>query len=137
MPVPQTPTRCTRIESALHELEALVAFDVATDGRSIHVAAVEDLLGERILHRLHDGALQRTRAERRLVADVDEAHLRRFRELEAELAIGDELLEAPQLDVDDAAQILLRQRAEDDDVVDAVQELRTKEVLELLAEDVA
>src|SRR5690242_4161128 len=93
--------RTPRIESPLHELEALVASDVATDGRSVHVAAVEDLLGERILHRLHDGALQRTRAERRLVADVDEAHLRRFRELEAELAIGDELLEAPQLDVDD------------------------------------
>src|SRR6202042_3672832 len=40
------------------------------------------------------------------------------------------------LDVDDPEEILLRERAEEDDVVDPVQELRSEERLQLVAKDV-
>ena len=96
----------------------------------------EDLFGERVLDVLQDGALQRARSERRLVAEIDEARPRGGEQLELELAIHEELLEANELDVDDAGEVVLRERTEDDDVVDAVQELRAKEVLELFTEHV-
>src|SRR5262249_39795432 len=57
--------------------------------------------------------------------------------LQLELAIAHELLEAAELDVDDPAEIVLRERPEDDDVVDPVQELGAQVVLELLAKHVA
>ena len=58
-------------------------------------------------------------------------------EIEVELAIGEELLQAAELDVDDPAQVGLGQRAEEDHVVHAVQELGPEESLELVAEHVA
>src|SRR5206468_1229339 len=105
----------------LHEAEAFAAFiDVASHRAAVRITAMEDLLRERILDGLQDRALQRTRAESRLVADVDEPHLGGLREVESQLAIGHELLQSTQLDVDNATEVLLRERTENDDIVDAV-----------------
>src|SRR5262249_39510613 len=118
--------------SALLEEEVLALYVYFDDGpRS--VAAREDLLGERVLDLLQDGAFQRARAERGLVPELDELALRGVGELELQLAIAHQLLEATELNVDDAAQVVLRQRSEDDDVVDAIQELGAEIILQLLA----
>jgi hypothetical protein len=44
--------------------------------------------------------------------------------LDLELAIGQQLLQAPDLDVDDRGHLLALQAVEQDDLVDPVQELR-------------
>src|SRR5580692_3715543 len=142
IPVPETPTKCRRISVGLRAPCALGEAEffsgcVHGDDASRRVPSGQDLLRERILHVLQDGALERPRPEGRLVPELDQLVLRRLGERELELPPFQELLEAYQLNVHDPPEILLRERAEEDDVVDSVQELRTKEVLELLAEDVA
>src|SRR5262249_47692918 len=94
-------------------------------------------LRQRVLELLQDRALEGTSAERRLVAELHQLILGAVRERHLELTIDHELFESAELDVDDAAEVLLRERAEDDDVVDAVQELRPQEVPKLFLEDVA
>ena len=53
------------------------------------------------------------------------------------LPIGHELLQAAKLDVHDAAQVALRERPKEDDVVDAVEKLGAEERPQLLHKDVA
>ena len=88
--------------------------------------AGEDQLGERVLHRLLDHALQRARAVGRILALLGEPVARLGVELERDLAILEQLREPPHLDVDDAAHLLRLQPMEQDDLVDAVEELRTE-----------
>ena len=66
---------------------------------------------------------KRTRAVGRVVAAVGEPRARLVVELERDLAIGQQLLQALDLDVDDLAHLRALQAMEQDDVVEAVQEL--------------
>ena len=91
---------------------------------------------QRILHQLLDGALQRTRSEVRVVALREEQVFCRVGELERDLAIGQQAANVFEPQLDDLDQLLFAERAEDDDVVDAVQELglevRVQQVQDLL-----
>ena len=103
----------------------LAGFLVGVDDDVVAVQhfAVENLHGQRILHQLLDRALQRARAEIRIVAFGEEQLFRGVGELERNLAVGQQAAHVFEPQLDDLDQLLFAQRAEDDDVVDAVQEL--------------
>ena len=79
-----------------------------------------------------DRAPQRTCAEHRVVATVGEEQLRRLRELDAHVLVLQTLLECVHHQIDDLRDLLARQLVEHHDVVDAVEELWTEVLLELL-----
>src|SRR5580693_8813525 len=93
-----------------------VAYEVNLHDAAGRVAPAQDLLCERVLDLLQDRPLQGSGAEGRLVAELDEPVLGRLRQLDPELPVRGQLLETPQLDLDDAAQVFLRQRPKEDDV---------------------
>src|SRR5256886_6571276 len=114
-------------------------FPYTTLFRSVdaHVTAVahvsgDDQLREAGLHLLLDRATERTGAVDRVVAALGEIVLRAVGELERETAVGEATAEPRELQVDDLSHLGARERVEDDDVVDPVQELGT----EVLAERV-
>ena len=84
--------------------------------------AGEDLFGERVLQVFLDRALQRARAVDRIVAGAGEPLLGLLVELDDDLAIGEELVQALDLDIDDLVHVLAAQAAEEDDLVQAVQD---------------
>src|ERR1044071_7826840 len=84
--------------------------------------------GERILNQPLNRSLERAGAESGIVAFLGEQTLRVRRDVEADLALGKELSEPFELQIDDALDVLRGERTKDDDVVDAVEKLR----LELL-----
>src|SRR5690606_39449141 len=73
-----------------------------------------------------DRALQGARAELRIVALRREDVLGGLRDLEAEIAALEALPQARQLHVDDGAQLLATEATVHDDLVEAVEELRTE-----------
>ena len=70
-----------------------------------------------------DRPLQRASPVHRVPASLDEQLACRFRDDQHDPAFVESLLEPCELDVHDCAQLILGQRLEHDDVVDAVQEL--------------
>src|SRR5512135_3372034 len=86
--------------------------------------AFENLLRKRIFQLLLDSALERTRAVNRIEADVAEQVERLVRQLQRQLALSQALSEVLDLDARDLADLRLVQRAEHDDLVEAVDELR-------------
>src|SRR5207245_11758154 len=66
---------------------------------------------------------ERTGAVRRVVAFAHEDFLRAVRELHVDLSLLEPLHEAGNLDLDNLLQVLLAERMEEDDLVDAVEEL--------------
>ena len=89
--------------------------------------AGQDHLGERVLQRLLDHALQRARAISRIVALVGEPFARRGIERRASiLRSSSSFVQPPHLDIDDAAHLARLQAMEQDDLVDAVEEFRTE-----------
>src|SRR5580698_8902998 len=127
--VPEIPMRCACMRGSRTRLLVLCEHEIIADPVDPHralgrIAASEDLFGQRVLKLLENRTPQGSRSERRLVAQVDELVLGGVREANLELAVGHELLEALQLDVHDASEVLLRERPEKHDVVDAIQELR-------------
>ncbi len=120
---------------ALHRPEHdVVAFGVDDDRLAGLELLPEDLLRERVLDHALDRPPQRTSAELRVVALLGEQQLGLVRELEVE-ALPGQLLDDP-LDqqVDDVGDVLGRQLVEDDDLVDAVQELGAEVALQLLVD---
>jgi hypothetical protein len=81
---------------------------------------------KRIQHPALNGPLQGSGTVGRVVSFGDQEILRTVRELDANLAVLEALHQAAQLDVDNLPHLSARQRVEDDDVVDPVQELRTE-----------
>src|SRR6266571_7575307 len=79
---------------------------------------------ERVLQEPLDGALQGPGPVDGIVALRDQELLRRRRHLEPHLSVGHESLEPRDLEIDDLADVLARERSEDDGIVHAVQELR-------------
>ena len=70
-----------------------------------------------------DHPLERAGAVHRVVAELAELVARGVGELDGDPALGDPRDQPADLDVDDVAQLLLGQRVELDDVVEAVDEL--------------
>src|SRR5208337_2603383 len=86
--------------------------------------AVENLERQRILHQFLNRALQGARAEVRVVALGEQQVFGGVGQLERNFAVGEQAADVFQAQLDDVDQLFLAERAEDDDVVDAVQELR-------------
>src|SRR5687768_1077527 len=75
-----------RSSARRHDLELDgVALEVDFDGATLGKLGRQQRLSQRVLQLLHERALERARAERRLVAEIDEPHLGRLRDLEREL----------------------------------------------------
>ena len=97
---------------------------------AVGIAAFEDAFGDRVLEPLLDHALQRPRAERRVVPLVGQLLQRGRADVEREVSLGEALAEPAHLHVDDPLDLPLAQRVEDDRLVDAVEELGPEERLE-------
>ena len=108
------------------------ALPLVVDAHAVAVAdlAGEDLSREAVLDALLDDALQRSRAELRVVAFARERDGCRRRDTERDAARREALAQVAELDLDDAAELLARQRVEDHGLVDAVQELWPQVLLE-------
>src|SRR5687768_2578905 len=113
----------------LAELEA-VAIGMSLDAISRQELARENGLRQRVFHLLLDGALERPRAVHRVVSRFAQPIERRIVEHEREIAIEQAAFQVHELDVDDGADLLLSERMENADVVDAVDELRTEVLLD-------
>src|SRR3954463_5653988 len=107
-------------------------------GRRLHEhgAALDELraqheVGERVLDVALDRPAQRARAHRRVPALLDQEVLGPLRELQLEIAPRQRLADPPQQEVDDLLDLVLLQLVEDDDLVDAVEELGAEDLLEL------
>src|SRR3984893_476096 len=119
----------------LHLAGFLVGID--DDVIAVKNLAVENLECQRILHQFLDGAFQGTRAEVRIIALREQQVFGRIRQLQRNLAVSEQSTDVFQPQFDDSHQLFLAQRAEYDDVVDAVQEfgleVRVQQFLHLLA----
>src|SRR5213594_21094 len=102
------------------ELELPVRAGGDDDGVAIAEASLEHGEGEGVLNQLLDRPLERTSTEGRVVALLGEHALRVRRHVECDLALGEQALEALQLQVDDALDLFRRKGAEENRVVDAV-----------------
>ena len=94
-----------------------------------HGGAVDDLAaeqhpGQRVADRRLDQAAQRPGAVRRVVAGVGQPLARGVGDLDVDPPGRQPLLEQRELEVDDVRQVVLRERVEDDDLVEPVEELR-------------
>src|SRR5262249_55890696 len=117
----------------LHLLEGeVLAAPAHGHGVTLRELAAQDLLGQLVLDEPLDGALERARAVLRIPAVLDEELLGRLRDVEREAAPREPLLEAAELDVDDALHLVAGQPAEDQDVVEPVEELRAEVLAHLL-----
>ncbi len=95
---------------------------------------MQDALRELVLDLALHGAAQGAGTERRVEADLDELVLRGIRQLHRHVAVEQALAEALREQAHDLAELLLVQLREDDDVVDAVEELGLEVPLELLVD---
>jgi hypothetical protein len=98
---------------------------------------VDDLLGHGVLDELLDGALQWAGTELLVVALLGQEVLGLVGELQVVAQLGDALVQVAQFDVDDLVDVLPLQRVEHDDVIDAVEELRSEGLLQRLLDDAA
>jgi hypothetical protein len=127
--LPRPSHNCSSRRRHLRKHEAL---PLVVDAHAVAVAdlAREDLASEAVLDALLDDALQGSRAELRVVAFARERDGCRRRDTERDAARREALAQVAELDLDDAAELLARQRVEDHGLVDAVQELRPQVLLQ-------
>ena len=111
-----------------------LALRVHRDGVAVGDLALEQLQRERVLDQPLDRALERPRAERRVVAFASEKRPGRVRDLELDPPRREPAAEVSELDIHDPRDLLAPKRGEDHDLVDPVQELRSKGVSQLLHE---
>src|SRR5450631_1322324 len=86
-------------------------------------AAIEDLSGERILDQALDGALERTGSVGAIVAGFEDGLARGRRQVDGDLAIGQQLLQVSEAEIDDVRELLFAEWMEDDYIVDTVEKL--------------
>src|SRR5262245_6300338 len=113
------------------DLVVRVALLVDEDRRAGRDLAPEHEVGERVLDVALDRAAQRPGAHRRVVALLDEQVLRLFREGHVRGVLAHLVAQPLHEQVDDRLDLFLRQLVEDDHLVDAVQELRAEDLLQL------
>src|SRR5690242_13036310 len=85
--------------------------------------ALQDLERERIGEQFLNRALQRSRSERRIVTLLEQSVATGRCEFQRDLSICKMFTQHAQLDIDDFGELFLAKALEDNDVVDAVQEL--------------
>src|SRR5437763_3892451 len=107
----------------LRERESAVGSDVDDDVVAVDELALQHAHRQRLDQVLLDGPLERPRAVDGVEALASHQLLGRLSELQRDLALGESRPQRPQLDLDDALDLLQAERVEDDDLVDAVQEL--------------
>src|SRR5512143_4378401 len=115
-PVPVSGTNCLSRASRRHPLEPErrpLLRTVHLDGVPFAVLALQHRHGERVLEQALDGALERPGPVHGVVALGRDQRLRRRRDLQGELAVPHELLHALDLELHNAADLLLPQRPED------------------------
>src|SRR5687768_224180 len=86
---------------------------------------------ERIDLELLQCTLQGTCTIDRIVPGLRDARDRMIGEVHGDLPFREQLVEPTELDLHDLAELVLRERLEEDDLVDAVQELGAERALEL------
>src|ERR1700693_6185308 len=86
------------------------------DGVAVADAAFEDLLRQRGLELSRDDPFERPGAVDRVVALIGQPGLRRWVDLERDLALGQQSLQMSQLDLDDALHVLARDAPEQEDL---------------------
>ena len=96
--------------------------------------AEQQLLGQHVLDHVLDHAAERPGAVGDVVADLDDVVLGRLRDLQDHALGLEPVADASQHQVHDQADLLDRERAEDDRGVDAVEELGPEGLLELLVD---
>ena len=94
----------------------------------------DDLPADQRLHTVLHEAAQRPGAVDRIVGAVDDILLGRVGQLDRELLVGDAAVEICHQEIDDAGDVLLCQRLVENDLIQAVQELRPERTLQQLAE---
>src|SRR5256885_4663886 len=132
-PVP-TPTvgpsrwlsSCNRGLAGLPEREVSLRIPIDYNVVAFRKLAFEHSERERVLQQPLNRALQRSCTERGIVALRSQYLARRRRQLEGEFPIAHQLLESAKLQIDDMLDFALSQRTENDDVVDAIEELGTE-----------
>ena len=113
------------------DVEAGLGVPVDDDRRARLVLAEQEVLGEDVLDHVLDDPAQRSRAVGHVVAELDDVLLGGLGDLELHL-LGSQLVAHPrEHQVHDLADLLDRQRAEDDRRVDPVEELRPEVLLQL------
>src|SRR5213593_4114627 len=108
--------------------ESELALGIAIDDDVIAFAelALEHCQRQWILQQTLDSTLERAGAKCWIVAFDRENFSRRRRQLECELPIAEQALESLELKVDDVLDLLPAERTEDDDVINAIEELGTE-----------
>ena len=124
----------TAMESLEHYLTVT---DIDADGRVAADMTVKDGLGKEVHQFLLHETLDRTGTVLRLISLRAHVVLEAFRKLQGHSVLRKLLLEVADLHAEDFAYVGLRERLEHDDLVDAVEELRTHGALEDLKSLVA
>src|SRR5258707_15487072 len=88
--------------------------------------AFEDLQRQRILNHALNSAPQRPRAVSRVVAFAQENFLCRSSKFQRDVAFGEKRFDALEKQADNAFQLFLAKRIKDHDLIDPVDEFRTK-----------
>ena len=93
---------------------------------AVQNAALQNLQRQRVLNQALDGAFQRTRAVGPIIAFEEQQLFGCRRELDGDLAIGQQFAQIIQPQLNNVRKLLFVQRTEDDDVVHAIEKLRTE-----------
>src|SRR5579883_74487 len=116
--------------------DELAVFRIEIDGIAIFDGAVEDGVGDAVLHFALDNTLERARAELRLVSHLTEQVFGRVAEGERDVALGQARAQAVDLNLHDLLHLVAGNLVEDDDLVDTVDELRAEALFtQALADD--
>ena len=102
--------------------EEFAVLDAAGERLAGDDVATQNALCQQRLHRVLHVTAQRTRAKLRIVGRVDDELLGLGRQLAVELLVLEPFVQGGDLQVDDAGDVLLRQRLVEDDLVEPVQE---------------
>src|SRR6185369_5776977 len=103
------------------EFEALFAVlldDPGLDRAAAGEVATQETFGQRVLEQILDGSAERTGAELEARTLVDDELLRLVGQFEFEALVLEPFADLAELDVDDLLEIVARQAAEDDDVIE-------------------
>ena len=111
--------------------DELVVFDVHRERAARGDIAGENGSCQQRFHAALEIPAQRTRAVERIVAALDDKLLRPVGDAELERAIGQTLSEPFDHDVDDAGEVVFRERLEEDHLIETVQKLRAERAVQL------
>src|SRR6266511_314732 len=128
--------KCSLRRGPLVEYE-LVVGDRNLDRIVLMQVSAQDLFGKRIFQVTLDRTAHRARAINWVVTLLDEEILRFFVELDLDILSLQSIHDLPHFEIQDQDQVRLVQGAEDNDIIQAVQELRPESLLGVVENPVA